>query len=109
MPEFKGKSSAGVSVFSQISSAWSSLAPERKKVFEAESQALKAQKESTKVIVEKKPPTAYGLYVQQRYVAVASKNPSLKATEIISFVAREWKSMPEGEKKQRQAASECRQ
>lgn len=102
MPEVKDKV-PHQERFSHINAAWSSLSPDKKKPYEAEAQAYRAENQTLKPI--KKPPHAYGLYVQQQFAAVASKNPTLKAPEILRFVAGLWKAMPEKEKKERQAAS----
>jgi hypothetical protein len=111
IPSLKEQSPPGSkNLMSQAASAWSALSPERRKAYEAESQALKSalvRKDEGKVQEDKRPLTHYTLFVQQRYPAVAAKNPTLKAKEIFAFVAREWKAMPEADKKDRKSAADA--
>lgn len=111
IPGLKGQASPGKSLFSQAASAWAALPPEKKKAFETESQALKsiadAKKDHGKAKEDKKPLSHYTLFVQQRYPAVAAKNPTLKPKEIMALVAGEWKAVPEAEKKDRKSAADA--
>ena len=104
MPSLKEQSSQGKNLMSQAASAWAVLSPERKRVFEAESQVLKTAAKG-KAKEERRPLTQYNLFVKQRFSPLAAKNPTLKAKEIMALVAEEWKVVPESEKRDRKAAS----
>ncbi|VDP13930.1 unnamed protein product [Soboliphyme baturini] len=56
---------------------------------------LDRKKSSTR---QKRPKSAYILYVQKHYSKVLKKNPEVKATEVFALLGKKWKDLPPGKK-----------